>query len=194
MEWDTRFDEWLALKRVGIARKLLRNHDTTRILDLGCGANLPLLRKIMAEHRVGADLQVWHQWKERGGIDVLVHQVDERGSLPFRADVFDAVTLLAVLEHISPDAADSLLIDVGRVMRAQGRVVITTPPRRTDRMLPLLGRMGLISKESPAEHKATYSKVELHEMLTKAGYADVEVGSFEVGMNLWASGIKPPAS
>lgn len=85
-----------------------------RLLDIGCGLN-HLVRRY--GNGVGADV---HQW---GGVDVVI---EDAGRLPFGAEEFDTVTILAALNHI-PNREEALG-EVRRVLKPGGRFVMTMIP------------------------------------------------------------------
>jgi hypothetical protein len=66
---------------------------------------------------------------------------------------------------------------------------MTTPVRWTEGILKLMSRMRLVSHEEVDEHKAQYSRGEIATLLAEAGFdsSDIRLGTFELGMNVWAS-------
>jgi len=60
--------------------------------------------------------------KKRGHKNII--KVDAK-KLPFEDHTFDYILLLDVLEHIKDDAA--VLIEAGRVLKKDGKIIITTP-------------------------------------------------------------------
>ncbi len=87
-----------------------------RLLDIGCGDNL------LVEaygNGIGADIVDW------GHVDVVL---PGDGSLPFDDGSFDAVTILAALNHIV--RRDELIRECRRVLSPSGRLIVTmlNPP------------------------------------------------------------------
>jgi SAM-dependent methyltransferase len=95
-------------ERIEFARRFVRG----RLLDLGCGRNR--LVASYSQFGVGIDVFDW-------GARALVLRDTSR--LPFLSQSFDAVAILAALNHIPNRAA--VLADVNRVLRDDGRVVLT---------------------------------------------------------------------
>jgi len=65
---------------------------------------------------------------------------------------FDAVTLLAVLEHFPAAACASLAAGCRQFLKPGGKVIITVPSPRVDRILALLQKLRLVHGMSLEEH------------------------------------------
>ncbi len=116
---------WFIARRklaVALLDDLARNHG--RLLDAGCGAGA-LLAELAARGRaVGVDVAAPAIAITRRRGPHALAQADAR-DLPFRADVFDAVMLCDVLEHIDDDRR--ALLEAARVLKPDGVVIITLP-------------------------------------------------------------------
>jgi hypothetical protein len=97
--------------------------------------------------------------------------------------------MLAVAEHLDPTALERLVGECRRVLAPGGRLIVTTPAAEADRLLHLLVRVGLVSREEIDEHKFAYTKELLGWYFGRAGFGmqQVHVGRFELGFNLWAT-------
>lgn len=96
----------------GWRRRKVMPHIRGRLLDIGCGFN-NLVRRYDGPG-VGIDVFAWP------GVDVLVRHPLR---LPFRSESFDTVTIIAALNHI-PNR-ETVLRDVHRVLRPEGRLILT---------------------------------------------------------------------
>jgi SAM-dependent methyltransferase len=105
------------------------------LLDVGCGPN-----ELVRRHGRGAGVDVY-RWPT---IDVLC---DSR-RLPFPDGSFDTVSLLAVLNHITPNNRKAVLDEVHRVLRPTGRLLITM-------LDPVIGRIThrLRLRQDPDQHE-----------------------------------------
>ena len=121
--------------------------DGARVLDIGChrGEFLAALGS-----RIGPSV----------GLDPLAvpgrapgHELRAeafRAPLPFPAGSFDAVVLLATLEHIRRKGP--LVRECARLLRPDGRVVLTVPSPWVDRIVPVLAACRLADGMSLEEH------------------------------------------
>lgn len=78
-------------------------------------------------------------------------------SLPFRAETFDRVTMLDVVEHLVPWQLDAAMREVRRVLKPDGFAVIHTVPNRWALTLgyPLLR---LLRPELPVDPRTDYER------------------------------------
>jgi len=94
-----------------------------RILDVGCGKGLFIE---CAPHRIiGVDSN-WYSLKEcaKEGYSVIKGDALE---LPFADQSFDGVHCTDLIEHFSPSDTRSLLLEMLRVLKAGGLLVVGTP-------------------------------------------------------------------
>ncbi len=89
---------------------------TGRLLDIGCGWN-HLVKLYGKDKGIGIDIHS----RGQGSLDILC---DSR-KLPFPDNSFDTVSLLANINHIPDDARPIVLRETRRVLREDGRVLIT---------------------------------------------------------------------
>jgi ubiquinone/menaquinone biosynthesis C-methylase UbiE len=106
------------------------------LLDLGCGDGLFLLNLNVSQERqskltyVGTDISLYklHFAKKAisnlDGIDIHFVLADVE-HLPFRASVFEVETAIEVIEHLLN--LNDLVLELDRVAKPQGKLIITTP-------------------------------------------------------------------
>jgi ubiquinone/menaquinone biosynthesis C-methylase UbiE len=86
--------------------------------------------------------------------------------LPFKASSFDFVFLIEVLEHISPPKTFALLKEMRRVVKKDGKVIISVPINEgLEEMMP----------DNPNNHVRDYSEELLRYEVEKAGFKVVKV-------------------
>ncbi|MBN1766361.1 MAG: class I SAM-dependent methyltransferase [Sedimentisphaerales bacterium] len=185
-------DRFLAVQRHKIAaRKLTPIDKKDRILDLGCGSYPLFLLNSDFSEKYGLDQEVRPSLIEdmkQKNITLINHNFEIENQLPFKDDFFDAITMLAVFEHLEPARLMDSLREIKRILRPHGRLVLTTPAFWTEKLLKLLAWLRLISGEALSEHKDAYTHKAIVEFLVKAGFAreKIQVGYFELFMNSWA--------
>jgi ubiquinone/menaquinone biosynthesis C-methylase UbiE len=123
---------------------------------------------------------------------VLPFDLEKDFSFPFCDECFNAVTMLAVMEHIDPSRIGKILREVVRVLKPGGIFVLTTPAPWTDGLLRSLGRLKLVSPAEIGEHKAYYDRRKVYQILRESGFGKdkIRAGCFEWFMNVWATGKK----
>lgn len=107
------------------------NCDPTSILDVGVGYGAymkPILKRYTVPCYIGVDLLLDHlrtikkEDLNLGNPNLFIATAD---ALPFQDEIFDAVLLIEVLEHIANDAA--ALKEISRVMKPEGVLIVTAP-------------------------------------------------------------------
>ena len=118
--------------------------------------------------------------------------LDLDGEAPLADNFFDVVTMLAVFEHIRVDRLTWLITEIHRVLKPGGVYVMTTPSGWTGPILTGLKIAGLVSKEEIDEHEDSYSAKKVRAIMAHTPFqpANVRIGYFELGMNLWMQARK----
>jgi 2-polyprenyl-3-methyl-5-hydroxy-6-metoxy-1,4-benzoquinol methylase len=152
---------------------------STRLLDIGCADGAMFRRFPHVAEFVGIDPDV-----ERSG-DLAPRAKLLRGLFPEAlADhaAFDVITLLAVLEHVPPEAQPALAANCARYLAPGGRLVITVPSPVVDRILALLKFLRLIDGMSVEQHYGFDART-TPRIFTAAGLRLVRAERFQLGVN-----------
>jgi SAM-dependent methyltransferase len=149
-----------------------------RVLDIGCsdGAMFKLVPHI------GSGI----------GIDPLLTQPEQLpnarllpglfpDALP-QDDTFDAITMLAVLEHVPRDQQRPLALNCARFLRPGGRLIITVPSPAVDKILDVLSAMRLIHGMSLEQHYG-FKPDETPSVFGSAGLTTTVQRRFQFGLN-----------
>lgn len=195
-------EKFLAKQRAKQADKLIPQElRSGAILDIGCGTYPFFLVNTPFEKKYGVD-RIERETQtitaddsnnnNRIPVTLTDYDVEKAEKLPFENDYFNAVTMLAVFEHIEPVKLPFLLNEIHRVLRPGGVFVLTTPAARTDRLLRFMAKMRLVSPVEIDEHKDAYTpkKIRMIFQKTKFHQENIRIGHFELFMNLYASVTK----
>lgn len=118
---------WWWEGRRALIKQLLKGSKPKKILDVGCGTGetmnfLQELYPIAQIYGVDTSQKALQYAKSRG------HSLVELASaskLPYKADTFDIILILDVIEHIKKDA--EAVKELKRVLKRGGKLVITAP-------------------------------------------------------------------
>lgn len=180
-------EPFLARQRAATANKLIPAPlRSGRILDVGCGSFPYFLSHTSFKEKFAIDQLP--PLKEHGDIHWYTLNLNERPTLPFEANYFDVVTMLAVAEHLNPASLERLLQEAHRALRPSGRLIITTPAAWSDGLLHAMAKLNLVSAEEINEHVYAYTLPLLGWYFGRAGFeiGRVKFGYFELGLNMWA--------
>ncbi|MDQ1284255.1 MAG: hypothetical protein QG620_603 [Patescibacteria group bacterium] len=159
----------------------------SKVLDLGCGFDGGLLKKISYKIRdgVGLDLSVKEDIGERN-VKLISHDLNKK--LPLADQSFDAVTSLAVVEHLNN--CEGHFSECFRTLKRGGVLLLTTPAPKSKNLLELLASVNLVSKEEINDHKRYLSIKELESLARQAGFSSARGEGFQFGFNNFLVAIK----
>lgn len=120
-----------------------------RVLDIGCDDG-SLFTKLADQvgSGVGVDPGLKHELKV-GNSALFPGRFPS--ALP-DAEPFDAITMLAVLEHIPEERLETFASDCVRYLRPKGRLIITVPSPWVDGILVVLKRVKIVDTMALDEH------------------------------------------
>ncbi len=174
MKW---LDRHLRDLRIRQALPFIRGGD--RLLDIGC-FDLTLLRLVQERVRLAVGIDPLATPMQDGRLRLIRGVVGGTKGHRFDAESFDCITMLAVLEHV-PDP-DGLAAECFRLLAPGGRLVITVPDAKVDRILSVLHRLRLIHGMSLEEHHG-YDAARTGPVFERAGFTVLRRSTFELGLN-----------
>lgn len=182
----------LSKKRANLAiSKIPVEYYSGKILDIGCGLYPYFLSKINFNEKYGLDKNI-ENIKIVENIKIIEMDLYNIKKIPFGNNTFDVITALAVFEHVERHIAVIICTEIYRILKKNGLFIITTPARWTDYLLKVIAKFNIVSLEEINEHKDLYTKNALLNTLEKSNFNrnDINTGTFEFFMNLYAVAIK----
>ena len=169
-------DRILQRWRIAQARRFIARGST--VLDVGCadGVLFERLHDRIAGG-VGVDPTLTAD-VERPGYRLIA------GNFPddVPAERFDAITMLAVLEHLRPDDRAAVAAACGRLLEPGGRVIATVPHPVVDRILVLLRALRLVDGMSMEEHHGFDPRL-VPGIFARPAWEPVARRRFQLGLN-----------
>ena len=166
---------------------------TGRILDIGCGSYPYFLAHTSFAEKFAIDqIPLPQQTAAELRIESFTLDLEIKPRLPFQDNFFEAVTLLAVVEHLDPAHMAALFKEIYRVLKPSGQVILTTPAAWSDGLLKFMSRINLVSAEEIHEHAYAYTLPLLGWYFGQAGFemTKTQFGYFEFMLNMWATAQK----
>lgn len=186
----------LAKKRVQRANQLIPlSYRSGKIADIGCGSYPLFLLSTPVNEKYGFDKVIDTNYNQPFSDKNIVFKhfdMEQKHAIPFENNFFDVVTLLAVFEHLEPEALEKLLSEIYRVLKSEGLFIMTTPAFWTKGLLKGMAKLGLVSSLEIKEHKRHYSTSQILSSLERGGFTKekMQSGYFELFMNTWTRAIK----
>ncbi len=167
-------------KRFAACEAMLAPDPGDRILDIGCGSGVfaDLIASQPEVRVVGVDgnLEAIAFARSQYGRPDLQFEHGLLDELEFEDESFHRISLLEVIEHIYPAQARLLLGSCLALLKPGGRLVISTPNRRS--LWPLLewtvDRLRLVPTMDGEQHVADYDAAMLRDLGESAGLTLVE--------------------
>jgi 2-polyprenyl-3-methyl-5-hydroxy-6-metoxy-1,4-benzoquinol methylase len=163
------------------ALALLRLAPGDRMLDAGCGSGILAAMAAMAPITPGtrvlgvdanpAAIEFGSRTFARPNLSFRLGLVDELDELNGPPGSFEKISFLEVIEHLSRAQGGTILAQFAHLLTPGGRLVLTTPNRRSPWPLIewLLDRLRLVPQLSGEQHEVLYDLGELRAMGEAAG-------------------------
>ncbi|MBV9413719.1 MAG: methyltransferase domain-containing protein [Solirubrobacterales bacterium] len=97
-------------------------------------------------------------------------------------ETFDAIMMLAVLEHIPADAQRSLAEDCRELLNDNGRVICTVPSPKVDRLIDLGKRLRILDGMQEQEHYG-FEPSHTVQLFVDRGFTLLRARRFQFGLN-----------
>jgi SAM-dependent methyltransferase len=167
--------------RTGFAYRLLAGQKVTELLDYGCGKG-GFARDVaktygVPVHACDVAPELIDELERRHGDTVHFFAVSEQPELPFADGTISTVTCCDVIEHIPAGSRPDVLRELHRVLRDDGRLVVTVPSK---------GPLGWLDPENfkfrfPRLHRAIYVRLRGRAEYERNYGGDGRFGNFSAG-------------
>jgi SAM-dependent methyltransferase len=169
-------DSVLQSWRIAVATPYIPH--AAHVLDIGCGDGA-LFRALGSRIASGVGIDAAPVPRDHGSFRFIQGHAPE--ALP-EHDRYDAITLLAVLEHIPPDAQRDLAAACRMLVRDPGRVVCTVPSAQVDSLIHLGQRLAVLDGIEAHEHHG-FVPADTLPLFTNAGFVLRRAQRFQLGLN-----------
>lgn len=162
---------WLREQRIKIALPYIKG----KVLDFGCGTG-ELARHLPAEVYLGVDsdtdsIQIARQNLPRYKFGPTIPE----------SETFDAIVLLAVIEHI-PEPTSVLRMLKSKLL-PKGKIILTTPYPFFEFVHNLGAKAGIFSKEASEEHQPLLNRKNMELVALKSNLSINKYKRFLLGTN-----------
>lgn len=148
-----------------------------RVLDIGCGPGTFIGNYLPGVEALGIDIsaaQIDYATRTYGS-STHRFSTSSLARLSEDGELFDAVTVVELIEHLTPAAAVRLLSEARTLLTPGGVLVVTTPNYRSLWPIIELGVNALSPVDYIEQHINKYRHGLLAAHLSSAGYSDVSV-------------------
>lgn len=156
------------------------------LVDLGCDVPQVLIQKVCGEMRTCVGVDVVVKPKKNGNITLLRQDMQKKVDLP--SSSADAVTMLAVLEHMKHPK--DMVREAYRILRPGGVLLVTVPSPASKPFLDVFAKIGLVRQEMIDQHENYFTLDGLRQLALDAGFSDVVAEHWELGVNSFLKAIK----
>ncbi len=148
------------------------------VLDIGCSDGL-LFSVLKGRIASGVGVDDDSVPEDYGGFRFIHGRAPD--DLP-SGETFEAITMLAVLEHIPTDAQRKLVEDCWALLEDDGRVICTVPSPKVDTLIHLGKRLKILDGMQENEHYG-FEPSHTVQLFVDRGFTLRRAGRFQFGLN-----------
>jgi len=152
-------ENWWFVGRRDLIKKSFHGLINKQILEVGCGTGLNL--KAIKDNNFVRGLDASEYFVKNRVVPNII--LGDANVLPFEKESFDYVMGLDIIEHLENDVR--ALQGFKKVLKNNGKLILTVPALQI-----IYGPHDKINK-----HYRRYSKRQLRDVLTKAGFKDIRI-------------------
>lgn len=163
-------ESFLRKMRINKVLPIIKKYPNSKLLDIGCGFNYKFLLKVEPYISKGYGIDFKVPELKNGKIKTKQMKIEKK--LPFMDNMFDIVTMLAVLEHL--ESPFHIIKEIERILKPGGKLILTVPSKITQSVLELFAfRLRIIDKNEIADHKKYYNYLELKKLMRQAKHLKI---------------------
>lgn len=148
------------------------------VLDVGCYTG-EFLKKITGTISKGYGIDCLTENKTEDNL--IFKKIGFKKRLPFKSRYFDKVVILAVLEHIKNKK--DLAKEIYRVLKKEGKVIITVPSPKADKLLEILVKLKIIDEIDFIKQHTTPAHSDVLTMFNNCEFKLLMHKKFQFGYN-----------
>jgi SAM-dependent methyltransferase len=168
------------IRDLRIARAIRFIPPGARVLDVGCHDGA-LFRRLGPALREGIGLDPALAGPLEGDRYRLIPGTFPADA-PEGAGSFDAVTMLAVLEHVPPAEQPEVAATAYQLLTPGGRLIITVPSPQVDRLLEWMIKLRILHGMEAEQHYG-FEPAAVAPLMEGVGFALVERATFQARLN-----------
>jgi SAM-dependent methyltransferase len=138
-----------------------------------------LFRTLGGRIASGVGIDTWRVPPDRGSFRFI--EGSAPGAFP-KGERYDAITLLATLEHIRPTTQRDLAAACHALLQPRGRIVCTVPSPRADPLIHLGWRLGVLEGIAVHEHYR-FEPQDTIGLFLGSGFRLLRHRRFQLGLN-----------
>lgn len=174
-------DKLISWMRLGKVLPYIQKDDV--VLDFGCGHQAYLLDHVKDVIKKGVGIDYDSESREIAS-NIEVRHFLFKVKLPFTDKIFTKVFMLASIEHLEIASVPKLFREFNRILKPDGKVVLTTPTPFGKIILEFLAfKLGVISKEEVGDHKKYYNRKDIENLCKNYGFKLEIYQTFQLGGN-----------
>ena len=176
-------EKFLRKYRIRMVKPTIEKYNNCKLLDIGCGWEAKLLKSIENYINYGVGIDFKPPKLKTKKLETIESVLEKE--LTFENESFDVVTMLAVLKHLS--YPEDILKEIHRVLKKDGRLIITVPSKIAKPILEFLSyKMHIIDRLEIEDHKKYYNKKDIFEAAEIFNFIVEKHKYFQLGCNNFA--------
>lgn len=169
----------IILRRMRAEHVIKEITDNSTILDIGCGVWCYFLHRIKNKAKLACGFD--SKAADISEKNLEVKRFTFKDTLPYESGVFDIVTMLATFEHF--DNIDLLIAETARVLKSTGKVVMTAPTEKSEKLLKMLANARILNPKEIFSHRRYLNEQDIIRLFEKNNFKKGKIEKFQNGYN-----------